>query len=150
MKRLFSIASAAVLSLGVMSASISQADAGKRENRIIAGAAIGIAGALLIDRAARKAEKRRRARDYYYEPRRYDRPRRHRHHYRDHYERPVRYYDEPRVVYEESPRRRYRDVRRSARNSHVNWCYNRYRSYRTSDNTFQPYVRPTDPVLLAI
>lgn len=23
-------------------------------------------------------------------------------------------------------------------NRHVNWCANRYRSYRTSDNTFQP------------
>lgn len=27
-------------------------------------------------------------------------------------------------------------------NSHVNWCYNRYRSYRASDNTFQPYNGP--------
>jgi len=24
-------------------------------------------------------------------------------------------------------------------NSHVSWCQNRYRSYRASDNTFQPY-----------
>jgi hypothetical protein len=23
--------------------------------------------------------------------------------------------------------------------SHVEWCYDRYRSYRASDNTFQPY-----------
>jgi hypothetical protein len=23
--------------------------------------------------------------------------------------------------------------------SHVDWCYDRYRSYRASDNTFQPY-----------
>ena len=32
-------------------------------------------------------------------------------------------------------------ARRSAErdNSHVNWCYNRYRSYRARDNTFQPY-----------
>ncbi|MBR7651812.1 BA14K family protein [Brucella oryzae] len=27
-------------------------------------------------------------------------------------------------------------------NSHVQWCYNRYRSYRASDNTFQPYNGP--------
>ncbi len=27
-------------------------------------------------------------------------------------------------------------------NSHVNWCYNRYRSYRAYDNTFQPYYGP--------
>lgn len=25
---------------------------------------------------------------------------------------------------------------------HVRWCYNRYRSYRASDNTFQPYNGP--------
>jgi hypothetical protein len=27
-------------------------------------------------------------------------------------------------------------------NGHVAWCYNRYRSYRASDNTFQPYNGP--------
>ncbi|MGI2036109.1 BA14K family protein [Rhizobium panacihumi] len=26
--------------------------------------------------------------------------------------------------------------------SHVTWCYNRYRSYRAYDNTFQPYNGP--------
>lgn len=26
--------------------------------------------------------------------------------------------------------------------SHVSWCYDRYRSYRASDNTFQPYNGP--------
>ncbi|RUM97879.1 BA14K family protein [Pseudaminobacter arsenicus] len=26
--------------------------------------------------------------------------------------------------------------------SHVQWCYNRYRSYRASDNTYQPYNGP--------
>lgn len=26
--------------------------------------------------------------------------------------------------------------------SHVEWCYNRYRSYRAYDNTFQPYHGP--------
>lgn len=26
--------------------------------------------------------------------------------------------------------------------SHVEWCFNRYRSYRVSDNTFQPYNGP--------
>ena len=26
--------------------------------------------------------------------------------------------------------------------AHVQWCYNRYRSYRSSDNTFQPYNGP--------
>ncbi|MCJ8519266.1 hypothetical protein ABID21_002008 [Pseudorhizobium tarimense] len=27
-------------------------------------------------------------------------------------------------------------------NAHVRWCYDRYRSYRASDNTFQPYHGP--------
>ena len=27
-------------------------------------------------------------------------------------------------------------------NAHVRWCYNRYRSYRAWDNTFQPYGGP--------
>ncbi|MEJ5021901.1 BA14K family protein [Ochrobactrum vermis] len=27
-------------------------------------------------------------------------------------------------------------------NAHVQWCYNRYRSYRASDNSFQPYNGP--------
>lgn len=40
-----------------------------------------------------------------------------------------RYYDPP---------RRYR----SASSAHVRWCYNRYRSYREWDNTYQPYNGP--------
>ncbi|WP_374684802.1 BA14K family protein [Mesorhizobium sp. J428] len=31
---------------------------------------------------------------------------------------------------------------RPASSAHVDWCYNRYRSYRASDNTFQPYNGP--------
>lgn len=30
----------------------------------------------------------------------------------------------------------------NAYNAHVAWCANQYRSYRTSDNTFQPYQGP--------
>lgn len=30
----------------------------------------------------------------------------------------------------------------SVGNSHVQWCYDRYKSYRASDNTFQPYGGP--------
>lgn len=36
-----------------------------------------------------------------------------------------------------APRRVYRSG-----NAHVQWCYNRYRSYREYDNTFQPYNGP--------
>lgn len=32
--------------------------------------------------------------------------------------------------------------RSSGGNAHVQWCYDRYRSYRASDNTFQPYNGP--------
>ncbi|CAH2403274.1 BA14K family protein [Mesorhizobium ventifaucium] len=39
-----------------------------------------------------------------------------------------------------APRRYYRAGRLSS--AHVRWCYNRYRSYRTWDNTFQPYNGP--------
>ena len=46
-----------------------------------------------------------------------------------------RYY-QPRYV---QPRRIYRGEASSA---HVRWCYNRYRSYRAWDNTFQPYNGP--------
>jgi hypothetical protein len=38
------------------------------------------------------------------------------------------------------PRRYYRAGRLSR--AHVQWCYNRYRSYRAYDNTFQPYNGP--------
>ncbi|QPC86996.1 BA14K family protein [Mesorhizobium sp. NBSH29] len=31
---------------------------------------------------------------------------------------------------------------RPAGNAHVQWCYNKYRSYRASDNTYQPYNGP--------
>jgi len=36
-----------------------------------------------------------------------------------------------------APRRVYRSGRLSS--AHIEWCYNRYRSYRAYDNTFQPY-----------
>ncbi|MBZ9743302.1 MULTISPECIES: BA14K family protein [unclassified Mesorhizobium] len=42
--------------------------------------------------------------------------------------------------YAPAPRRHYRAGRLS--NAHVQWCYNRYRSYRAYDNTFQPYNGP--------
>jgi hypothetical protein len=46
-----------------------------------------------------------------------------------------RYY-EPRRYY--APRRVYR----GGDSAHVQWCYNRYRSYRSWDNTYQPYNGP--------
>jgi hypothetical protein len=41
------------------------------------------------------------------------------------------------------PNYRYVEPRRYNHGSrHVRWCYNRYRSYRAWDNTFQPYHGP--------
>jgi hypothetical protein len=34
---------------------------------------------------------------------------------------------------------RRREHRRANSRAHIDWCYDRYRSYRASDNTFQPY-----------
>jgi hypothetical protein len=39
-----------------------------------------------------------------------------------------------------APRRAYRAARLGS--DHVEWCYNRYRSYRAYDNSFQPYNGP--------
>jgi hypothetical protein len=58
--------------------------------------------------------------DYYYAPRAY------------------RPYYAPRAYYAPAPRRIYR----SGANSHVAWCYQRYRSYRAYDNTYQPFNGP--------
>jgi hypothetical protein len=41
----------------------------------------------------------------------------------------------------------YQPYYRSYANDHVAWCYRRYRSYRASDNTFQPYHGPRRPCL---
>lgn len=46
------------------------------------------------------------------------------------HERPYGYYEHPPIV-----------VYRTG-NAHVAWCYDRYRSYRASDNTFQPNHGP--------
>lgn len=90
-----------------------------------------------------------RDRQYYNGPRydrRYDRPRHwngprpnwnHNRPYYNPYNRP-HYRPAPPRYYQPAPPRYYR----SGGNSHVNWCYNRYRSYRASDNTFQPNYGP--------
>lgn len=45
------------------------------------------------------------------------------------------------IAGQRNPTVRYRSVGRA----HVQWCYNRYRSYRAYDNTFQPYHGPRRP-----
>ncbi|MGT2465651.1 BA14K family protein [Mesorhizobium atlanticum] len=49
------------------------------------------------------------------------------------------YYYDPYPRYYQ-PRRIYRTERLSR--AHVQWCYDRYRSYRAWDNTFQPNYGP--------
>lgn len=61
---------------------------------------------------------------------------RHRPRYRHHYRYDRRYWGPPPVYrYRRAPIYR-------GRNPHVRWCYNRYRSYRAYDNTFQPNYGP--------
>ena len=65
--------------------------------------------------------------------------RKHRRHHRRHYHvRPRVYFGVPAYRYVQ-PRRYYR---RGGSSAHVRWCYDRYRSYRAWDNTFQPYHGP--------
>lgn len=55
--------------------------------------------------------------------------------------RPAPYYYRPGYVRPRPARPYYGQPVRLSR-AHVRWCYNRYRSYRASDNTFQPYHGP--------
>lgn len=58
---------------------------------------------------------------------------------RPYYARP--YYPQRYYVRPSYPRPVYRQ-RVNLSRAHVSWCYNRYRSYRDWDNTFQPYNGP--------
>jgi hypothetical protein len=53
--------------------------------------------------------------------------------------RPYRTYRTYRYV---APPRQRVIIQGSGWQAHVAWCYQRYRSYRASDNTFQPYNGP--------
>ncbi len=131
---------------------LSPASAGKRERRIATGIAIGaLLGAVIADGVHRK-KRRKHVRQHRNHRNHY---RNHRRHYDDfdydddyvdrsdrHYQRPTRF----RRVYDDTPRRVYRDRRPvyqerriNSHRAHTNWCHNQYRSYRQSDNTFQPY-----------
>lgn len=54
----------------------------------------------------------------------------------------TRYYGEPRGGYEARPRLRLYDGHAGISVEHYRWCDARYRSYRASDDTFQPYHGP--------
>ena len=69
--------------------------------------------------------------------------REHRRHWRHDYPRYRPHYRYDRRYWGPPPAYRYRaaPVYRGG-NPHVRWCYNRYRSYRAYDNTFQPNYGP--------
>lgn len=64
--------------------------------------------------------------------------RKYRHHRRPLYVQPRIYFGAPAYRYVQP--RRYYGYRKSS--AHIAWCYDRYRSYRQWDNTFQPYHGP--------
>ena len=83
----------------------------------------------------RRWRDRRHYRDRHWDPRHHHRPPPPRRHYRHG---PSVHFGWSAPVYRHvAPRPRIR-----ASSNHVNWCYNRYRSYRASDNTYQPYNGP--------
>jgi len=51
------------------------------------------------------------------------------------------------IIADQAHRRNYRGNYERPRNAHLDWCYNRYRSYRSYDNTFQPYNGPRRPCI---
>ena len=108
------------------SSAITPAYAGKKERRVVAGIAIGaIAGAIIANQVSKKRERRHKRRQQIRNQHRYQQS--------------SHGYQQPRVVYREPRQELQYEGRVSAAQAHVDWCHNRYRSYRTSDNTFQPY-----------
>ena len=128
MKR-FLGATAALLLAGTMAAtSITEAEAhwkrGIPHRHRGGDVAAGVIGGLILGGVIANANRRSRNRHCHY-----DYCHRHSYRYSDHSHEPV--------VYDPPPRRR--RVRRDALDAHEEWCYDRYRSYRAWDNTFQPY-----------
>lgn len=146
------------LSALILATSVSGAHAGQRERDIAIGAAAGVLGAVAVGSLIADGHSRGGVGyDRYHETRPiYQQPRviyREVPVYRD-----VPVYREAPVVYHERPQPVYRDVRPhrdlryrapeprysrvSLSDAHVSYCYDRYRSYRASDNTFQPNHGP--------
>lgn len=124
MNKFLSLSMAALLAGTMIMLSFSEADARhkRRHNLGIAGAIIG--GAIIggaIANSNRRSRNRHCHRGYCH---------RHNYQYSNHRHRPV--------VYNPPPRRR-APPRRNYGDRHEDWCYDRYRSYRAYDNTYQPY-----------
>lgn len=118
MKKLGVAATAAVMALTAVTATFgttAAAEAGHRHRGdIVAGAALGIIGGVLLGQALAPRP------GYAYAPPAYYAPR---------YYQPRRVYRQPRVVYQNV----------DPRSAHVAWCSNRYRSYSPYDNTWVSY-----------
>ena len=138
-KKILTLATAGILSLGIIGSALQPAEAGKRERRIAAGVALGILGTAIIVNEHKKRKKERRAarhRSYnnnYYAPR---------HRYNNFDYRPIRRNHVERRVFREPVRSYHSGRQLRITQAHLNWCYDRYRSYREWDNTFQPYHGP--------
>lgn len=125
MKKFLSLSMAAMLAGTLVMLSFSDADARhRRGHRIAAGIAGAIIGGAIIGGAIANSNRRSRNRHCH---RGYCH--RHNYQYSDHRHRPAVY----------NPPRRRRPARRNYGNAHEDWCFDRYRSYRAYDNTFQPY-----------
>ncbi len=126
MKKFLSLSMAALLAGTMVVLSFSDADARhKRRHGVGAGIAAGIIGGAIIGGAIANSNRRSRDRHCH---RGYCHT--HNYQYSDHRHRPV--------VYDPPPRRR-PPPRRDYGERHEDWCYDRYRSYRARDNTYQPY-----------
>ena len=134
---------ATLLSVATILPTTQAAHAGSRDRAFLRGALAGAAGAIIIDRLAHGPR--------YHGPRHYRRP-----HYGYGYDYGYRHH-RPVVVYRDVPVYRtvpvYREVpvdrrgvrvRRAERAwaDHVAYCRARYRSYRVSDDTYQPFHGP--------
>ncbi len=128
MKKFLSLSLATLLAGTMVVLSFSEADARHRRwhGGTAAGVAAGIIGGAIIGGAIANSSRRSRNRHchagYCHS---------HSYRYSNHRHRPV--------VYDPPPRRR-APVRRSyGSDAHEEWCFDRYRSYRAYDNTYQPY-----------
>lgn len=126
-----------------------------RKGKIAAGVALGAITGAIIANEIHRSKKRKQIRRSYRDDRVkvVKRKSHHRKHRRNHYDRSYNrdlWYDGPRhykrrsvyvnqPVYRQPAPRLRREGRISVAQAHTNWCFNRYRSYRKWDNSYQPY-----------
>ncbi|MCY6379999.1 BA14K family protein [Hoeflea prorocentri] len=129
----------AVISAGLLAMAAPHAEAGKKYRYGHKGGnfGAGLVTGLIIGGIVASGPRH----GYYYGPR-------HKRYYGKRYYYPKPYYGPrhyrrtygPAPYYRPAPRPRYYGSR-----AHVNYCFRKYRSYRISDNTFQPYHGPRRP-----